>query len=174
MDLDSREKVERDADIGSNDFQRSWQLKALLSGRIPLPTSRPKRAIRETKKTESNEANSTSAQDARSAKAGNKLRIEDERECSIVVRIAKKSKLSKLGVGRKQWKLEEIQRVVTMRKRKMSWEQILVRCLHAFARSLKCPSDNNPGMQEHFPDRTIVGIRQIFWKHSSSSTIHQL
>lgn len=68
MDLGNGEKGERALRDGSDKIKLSWQLKALLAGRIPLPTSRPKRSAKEVQATDSGETNSTSEEDDRSIK----------------------------------------------------------------------------------------------------------
>ncbi|KAL7785876.1 hypothetical protein V8C37DRAFT_405656 [Trichoderma ceciliae] len=150
MHLDDCENGKISLNRRCDKFQVSWQLKALLAGRIPLPASRPRRIVDEFENAESSEANCILGEDERSVKDGDRLHNEDEQEISITVHTAKRPKPDKLKTGRKQWKLAEIRRVITMRKSKMTWEQIL----------------------EHFPDRTIVGIRQIFWKYSSTYGIY--
>ncbi|KAL7918567.1 hypothetical protein ACQKWADRAFT_316430 [Trichoderma austrokoningii] len=91
-------------DAKSEEVVITWQLKALMAGRTPLPSSKPKRKLDE----------------------------------------AKKPKLRDAKTARKQWGEEDINRVISMRRHNTSWEQIL----------------------KHFPGRTIVGVRQIYWKYT--------
>lgn len=126
----------------------TWQLKALLAGRIPLPTSRPKRAEERVESTEPDEANSTSEENDSNTPPDDPdddARDKDEKERSVPIQVvvsanrwnhraderltyskAKKPKICGLRCGRKQWKHEEIRRLVDMRKNKMTWEEIVV------------------------------------------------
>ncbi|KAM0259365.1 hypothetical protein ACHAQJ_003397 [Trichoderma viride] len=148
MDIDNCDKPEESLklQLKANKTQLTWQLKALLAGRTPLPTSRPKRKVDEIDNRESSEDSFSSREDERCATSSENAHSEDEKEDSLAVHVAKRPKLSSLKASRKQWKLEEIRHVIAMRKDEMAWEKIL----------------------EHFPGRTIVGVRQIFWKYNSS------
>ncbi|KAM0478976.1 hypothetical protein ACHAPX_004954 [Trichoderma viride] len=128
----------------------TWQLKALLAGRTPLPSSRPKRKLEEVESPESSDHpdSSTLGEDAPSAKCIDGSHNKDDKENTTASHVAKKPKLNSPKTARKQWSEHEIRRVIVLRRKQIPWEQIL----------------------EHFPARTLVGIRQIFWKYNAGYT----
>ncbi|KAL7973296.1 hypothetical protein HDV63DRAFT_401639 [Trichoderma sp. SZMC 28014] len=130
----------------------TWQLKALLAGRTPLPSSRPKRKVEEMESPESSvyvySDSSTWEEECESAKCVDGSHNEDDKENTMASHVAKKPRLSNAKTSRKQWSEDEIRRVIVMRRKQIPWEQIL----------------------DHFPARTLVGIRQIFWKYNAGYT----
>ncbi|EHK44712.1 uncharacterized protein TrAtP1_002829 [Trichoderma atroviride] len=129
-------------------FMMAWELKAIAAGRKPLPTARRKRKLDEVESSESgdNPDSSTLEQDGQSAKCVGGSHSEDDKKNTTASHVAKKTKLSNAKAPRRQWSQDEIRSVVTMRRNQNSWEQI----------------------HQRFPTRTIVGIRQIFWKYNAS------
>ncbi|KAK1246352.1 hypothetical protein MKX08_000154 [Trichoderma sp. CBMAI-0020] len=123
------------------------QLNAPRAGRTPLPTSRLKRRLDEVESSESGKYtdSSTLKKVGDSAKRAGGSHDEDDKEDKTISRSVKKRKLSNAKTTRKKWSEEEIRVVITMRGDGNSWEQI----------------------QERFPDRTIVGIRQVYWKYKA-------
>lgn len=84
VDPSRRDDVEKAAspDTKPEGVVMTWQLKALLAGRTPLPSSRPKRKSDEMERSESSEYpdSSTLKEDAQSVKCVNGSRIEDDKE----------------------------------------------------------------------------------------------
>lgn len=82
MDSSSCDDVEEAASLGAKPKRVviTWQLKALLAGRTPLPSSRPKRKLDETESSESSEYpdSSTLEEDAESASCANGSHSEDD------------------------------------------------------------------------------------------------
>ncbi|KAM0454850.1 hypothetical protein ACHAPV_008223 [Trichoderma viride] len=147
VDPSRRDDLEKAAspDTKPEEVVMTWQLKALLAGRTPLPSSRPKRKSDEIERSESSEYpdSSTLEEDAQSAKCVNGSRSEDGKENIKVKHVAKKPRPSNAKTARKQWSDDDIHRLIIMRRKQVSWERIL----------------------KQFPARTLVSVRQIFWKY---------
>ncbi|PON27695.1 hypothetical protein TGAM01_v203462 [Trichoderma gamsii] len=151
MDASRHDDVEKAASSDSTlkGVVMTWQLKALLAGRTPLPSSRPKRKSDEMESPESSDhPDSSTLDDSPSAKCVDGSHNKDDKETTTVSHVAKKSKMNSPKTARKQWSEHEIRRVIVLRRKQIPWEQIL----------------------EHFPTRTLVGIRQIFWKYNAGYT----
>ncbi|KAM0447887.1 hypothetical protein ACHAO4_008631 [Trichoderma viride] len=147
VDPSSRDDLEKAAspDTKPEGVVMTWQLKALLAGRTPLPSSRPKRRSDEMERSESSEYpdSFTLEKDAQSVKCVNGSRSKDDKVNTKASHIAKKPRPSNAKTARKQWSDDDIRRVIIMRRKQVPWERIL----------------------KKFPARTLVGIRQIFWKY---------
>lgn len=84
VDPSRRDDLEKAAspDTKPEGVVMTWQLKAILAGRTPLPSSRPKRKSDEMERSESSEYlnSSTLEEDVQSAKCVNGSRSKDDKE----------------------------------------------------------------------------------------------
>jgi hypothetical protein len=87
MELNNCDKGEDSLSTREVKIQLSWQLKALLAGRVPLPTSRPKRKVHEIEIPESGEDSSISGKDERSAASSESPHSENEKKSIIAVHV---------------------------------------------------------------------------------------